>query len=148
MQIRRPRASISAIAAFAASAGAASPADGVSRKRATYLRFQHIKRAVSPVFFLLIPLSTSPALSATSCDETSTVSASHLRYARMAHNSMDYRSRDDNCRVFIKQFVEAVEARRAAATCQDSVARQRNLEILDGEIQTFNERIAEQSCSP
>jgi len=66
----------------------------------------------------------------------------------MAHNSMDYTSRDDNCRVFIKQFVEAVEARQAAATCQDSVARQRNLEILDGEIQTFNERIAEQSCSP
>ena len=66
----------------------------------------------------------------------------------MSHNSMDHTTRDDNCRAFIRQFVEAVEARQAAATCQESAARQRSLAILDGEIQTFNERIAEQSCSP
>ena len=148
MQIRRPRASISANAAFAASAGTASPGDSASRKRASHPRLQHIKRGFALVLLLHIPLSTSAALSATGCDETSIVSASHLRYARLSHNSMDYTSRDDNCRVFIKQFVEAIEARQAAATCQDSVARHHNLEILDGEIQTLNERIAEQSCSP
>ena len=114
-----------------------------------------MKRAAHPgalrlslLGLFLLSLSTTAALSATGCDEASTISASHLRYARMSHNSTGYPNHEDNCRAFIKQFVEAVEARQVTATCQDSVARRRSLEILDGEIQTFNERIAEQSCRP
>ena len=53
---------------------------------------------------------------------------------------------DENYRVVIAQFVEAVTARQAAATCQNSVSRERALKVIDAEIQTFNDRIAEQSC--
>ena len=59
---------------------------------------------------------------------------------------MDHVADVENCGVYLKQFVEAVTARQAAATCQDAVARQRALETIDVEIQLFNDRIAEQSC--
>ncbi|MGA9965312.1 MAG: hypothetical protein WBQ10_08915 [Terriglobales bacterium] len=59
----------------------------------------------------------------------------------MVHSAVD-----ENCRVVIAQFVEAVTARQVAATCQDSVGRQRALKVIDAEIETFNDRIAEQSC--
>jgi hypothetical protein len=59
---------------------------------------------------------------------------------------MDHFAVDENCRVVIAQFVEAVTARQAAATCQNSVSRERALKVIDAEIQTFNDRIAEQSC--
>jgi predicted nucleic acid-binding Zn-ribbon protein len=66
---------------------------------------------------------------------------------RASQNSTGHAAGDQNCRVVITQFVEAVTARQAAATCQDGASRQRTLEMLDAEIQTFNDRIAEQSWS-
>ena len=41
---------------------------------------------------------------------------------------------------------EAVEARQAASLCEDAINRQRNLEVLDAEIDAFNNLIAAQ-CS-
>ena len=38
------------------------------------------------------------------------------------------------------------DGRQAAATCQNSVSRERALRIIDAEIETFNDRIGEQSC--
>jgi hypothetical protein len=100
-----------------------------------------------PAFaLLLLSLSNAAALGAAQCDQDSTLAASHLRRARASQNSMDHSAVDKNCRVVIAQFVEAVTARQAAATCQDSVGRQRALKVIDAEIETFNDRIAEQSC--
>ena len=61
-------------------------------------------------------------------------------------NRPDLAASGDICRVYIKRFVEAVTARKDAASCQDGVARQRALEALDAEIEAFNDRIAENSC--
>ena len=94
---------------------------------------------------LLLSLSNTAAFSASQCDQESTAGASHLLRARASQNSMGHAAGDQNCRVVIAQFVEAVTARQAAATCQDGASR-RTLEMLDAEIRTFNERIAEQSC--
>lgn len=100
-----------------------------------------------PAFaLLLLSLSNAAALGAAQCDQDSTLAASHLRRARASQNSMDHSAVDKNCRVVIAQFVEAVAARQAAATCQDSVGRQRALKVIDAEIETFNDRIAGQSC--
>ena len=149
MPIRQPRVFLSAIAALANSGGATSPVDGApAAKRASCPGVLRMEPSFIFAGFLLLSLSTSAALGAPACDEASTISASTLRQARMSHNSMNHATGGDRCRTFVRQFVEAVEAREATATCQDSVARQRSLEILDEEIQTFNERIAEQSCSP
>jgi hypothetical protein len=94
----------------------------------------------------LLYLSAPPALSASECGQSSIVAASHVRLARASHNSMDGAANDDNCRAYFKQFVEAVTARQTAAKCQDGLERQRAIEILDAEIKTFNDRIAERSC--
>jgi len=148
MPIWQPSVFLSAIAAFAESAGATLPVDGVPAKRAADPGVSRIERSFTLAGVLLLSLSASATLGAPACDEASTISASNLRHARMLHNSMNHPTGDDKCHKLVRQFVEAVEARQSTATCQDSVARQRSLEILDGEIQTFNAQIAEQSCNP
>ena len=48
------------------------------------------------------------------------------------------------CRAYGSHFYEAVQARQAASLCEDSVKRQHNLEMLDAEIDAFNNLIAGQ----
>jgi hypothetical protein len=48
------------------------------------------------------------------------------------------------CRTYGKNFYEAVEVRQAAALCEDSAVRKRNLDTLDAEIDAFNKLIAVQ----
>jgi hypothetical protein len=107
------------------------------------VRVMHILILVVPSL-LLLPVTA--ALGASQCDQTSVAVASHLRLARASQSSMDHVANVENCHAYFKQFVEAVTARQAAATCQDGVGRQRGLEKLDLEIQLVNDRIAEQSC--
>lgn len=99
------------------------------------------------IVVLVLTLCTSGAINASNCDQALTVAASQLRTAPIVQHNLDYPTADAKCRVVIAQFVEAVTARQAAATCQESVGRQRALEILDEQIRTFNDRLAEQSCS-
>jgi hypothetical protein len=95
---------------------------------------------------LLLSMSSTAALGASDCDQESSLGASHIRRARESQNSVSHSSVDEKCRVVISQFVEAVTARQAAATCQNSVIRERALRIIDAEIQTFNDLIGQQSC--
>jgi hypothetical protein len=100
-----------------------------------------------PAFaILLLSLSNAAALGAAQCDQESTIASSQLGRARASQNSMVHSNVDEKCRVVIAQFVEAVTARQAAATCQDSVGGQRALRVIDAEIEKFNDSIAEQSC--
>jgi hypothetical protein len=101
--------------------------------------------AGSAFALLLLSMPNTAALGASECDQESTLGASHIRRARTSQNSMNHPSVDENCRVVIAQFVEAVTARQAAATCENGASR-RALKVIDAEIQTFNDRIAEQSC--
>jgi hypothetical protein len=98
------------------------------------------------IALLLLSMSNTAALGASECDQESTLGASHIRRARASQNSVNHSSVDEKCRVVISQFVEAVMARQAAATCQNSASRERVLRIIDAEIETFNDRIGEQSC--
>lgn len=94
----------------------------------------------------LMLLPATATRGASQCDQASITLTSRLELARASQNSMDHAANGENCRSYFKQFVEAVTARQAAATCQDGVGRQRGLEKLDLEIQLLNDRIAEQSC--
>ena len=95
---------------------------------------------------LLLFMSNTAALGASECDQESTLGVAHIRRARASQNSVSHSSVDEKCRVVISQFAEAVTARQAAATCQNSVIRERALRIIDAEIQTFNDLIGQQSC--
>jgi hypothetical protein len=95
---------------------------------------------------LLLSMSTAAALGASECDQELTLDASHIRRARASQNGVSHSSVDEKCRVVISQFVEAVAARQAAATWQNSISRERALRIVDAEIETFSDLIGEQSC--
>jgi hypothetical protein len=100
--------------------------------------------AVSPVLLLL---SSTAAIAEPQCAYASAADPSSDRGAdHPQHNRADHAASREICRVYIKHFVEAVTARKDAASCQNGVARQRALEALDAEIQAFNDRIAENSC--
>ena len=108
--------------------------------------FDTASLAGSAFALLLLSMSNTAALSAPECDPKSTLGATHIRRARASQNSIGGSTVDENCRVVIAQFVEAVTARQAAATCQNSVSRERALKAIEAEIEIFNGRIAEQSC--
>jgi hypothetical protein len=95
---------------------------------------------------LLLSMSSTAALGASECDQESTLGAPRIRRARASQNSVSHSPVDEKCRVVISQFVEAVTARQAAATCQNSVSRERALRIIDAEIETINDLIGQQSC--
>ena len=97
---------------------------------------------------LLLSMPSTVAFGAAGCEQVSGPSASQIRRTRASQNSMNRSTAAEDCHVVIAQFIEAVTARQAAASCQDDVSRERALKVLDVEIQTFNNRIAEQSCSP
>jgi hypothetical protein len=105
---------------------------------------RRIVLAVSPVLLLL---SSTAAIAEPQCAYASAAIPSSDRRARHPQqNRLGNTAGGEICRVYIKHFVEAVTARKDAASCQHGVARQRALEALDAEIQAFNDRIAENSC--
>jgi hypothetical protein len=105
---------------------------------------RRIVLAVSPVLLLL---SSTAAIAQPQCAYASAADPSSDRGARHPRqNKLDQAASGESCRVYINHFVEAVMARKDAASCQDGVARQRALEALDDEIQGLNDRIAENSC--
>jgi hypothetical protein len=94
---------------------------------------------------LAIP-ATASNVDAAYCNQASELSAARLRWAATRHTHVDPGQVDKICRAYGQQFYEAVEARQAASVCQDSVNRQRDVDILDAEIDAFNNLIAAQ-CS-
>jgi len=91
-------------------------------------------------------MSTAAALGASECGQELTLDASHIRRARASQSGVGHSSVDEKCRIVVSKFVEAVTARQAAATCQNSVSRERALRIIDAEIEAFNDLIGELSC--
>jgi 4-hydroxy-3-methylbut-2-enyl diphosphate reductase IspH len=94
---------------------------------------------------LAIPATVSN-LDAAHCGQASELSAARLRWAATRQTHVGPGQADKICRAYGQQFYEAVEARQAASVCQDSVNRQRDVDILDAEIDAFNNLIAAQ-CS-
>jgi hypothetical protein len=68
------------------------------------------------------------------------------RWAAARQSRVDPADTRKICRAYGTNFYEAVEARQAASLCEDAINRQRNLEVLDAEIDAFNSLIAAQ-CS-
>lgn len=105
---------------------------------------RRIVLAVSPVLLLL---SSTAVVAEPQCAYASaSVSSSNRGAGHPQQSRLDHNASGDICRVYIKQFVEAVTARKDAASCQDGVTRRRTLEVLDSEIEAVNDRIAQNSC--
>jgi hypothetical protein len=103
-------------------------------------------RIVTLVIAVLAIPATASNVDAAYCGQASELSAARLRWAATRQTYVDPGQADKICRAYGQQFYEAVEARQAASVCQDSVNRQRDVDILDAEIAAFNNLIAAQ-CS-
>jgi hypothetical protein len=79
-----------------------------------------------------------------SCGQVSDVSAARLRWERVRQNSGNPAQHEESCRAYSTLFLEAVKTRQVASICEEGPGRQRDLDMLDAEIDAFNNLIAAQ----
>ena len=94
---------------------------------------------------LVVPAAT-PAIAAkvdASCNQAFEAAAARARLPATRRNSAPS---EESCRAYGFQFFEAVKARYVASFCEDGVDHQRDLAMLDAEIDVVNNLIASQ-CS-
>jgi hypothetical protein len=99
-------------------------------------------RTIVLAFALLSNATIASATDASVCDQLLNMSAARLRWEAVRKSRVDPASSEMSCRSYGANFVEAVTARQAAVTCRDGIDRQRLLELLDPEIDAFNDLIA------
>jgi hypothetical protein len=78
------------------------------------------------------------------CGQSFDIAAARNRWAVARRSSVDPAHYDESCRAYGNQFFEAVTARQTVSICQNGLDRQRALEMLDAEIDAFNNLIAAQ----
>ena len=103
-------------------------------------------RIVILVISLLIDPAITAAADTSACSQVSNLPAARIRWAAVRKNRIDPAHNEESCRSYSTDFFEAVNARQAATYCSNVADLQRTLELLDSEIDTFNELIATQ-CS-
>ena len=90
---------------------------------------------------LAIPTAAS-ATDASVCGQIQGLDASRLHWETVRKNRVNPANHEMSCRAYDANFVEAIMARRAASACRSGIELQRMLELLDSEINAFNELIA------
>ena len=105
---------------------------------------------MSCIIILAVALLIDPAITAeaemSGCSQLPDLSAARLRWTAVRKSRVDPGHGDESCRSYGSNFFEAATMRQAASFCKDGVDRQRTLELLDAEIEAFNDLIATQ-CS-
>jgi hypothetical protein len=96
-------------------------------------------------FIAILPIAvTIPRAEAAYCGQTFDIASARNRWAAARQASVDPAHYDAACRAYGTQFFEAVTARQAASNCEGGDKRQRTLDVLDAEIDAFNNLIAAQ----
>jgi hypothetical protein len=91
-----------------------------------------------------ITLATNAAtlsVAQASCDRPSEISAARLCWAG-ARQHIGTGPAVESCRIYTHVFLEAVNTRHVASICEEGADRQRDLALLDADIDTFNNLIA------
>jgi hypothetical protein len=91
---------------------------------------------------LLIGLAITARADTSGCTQVSNLSAAGLSWAALRKDRVDPAYKEENCRSYATNFFEAVTARQAASFCTDVIDRHRLVELLDFEINAFNDLIA------
>ena len=76
-----------------------------------------------------------------SCSQASEISAARVRWAAVRQH-VGNRSTAESCRAYSHVFLEAVNTCHVASICEDGADRQRDLALLDVDIDAFNNLIA------
>jgi hypothetical protein len=99
----------------------------------------------SATFAIALVILPATAADASSCSQASELTAARARWAAVRQSRTDAADGDKMiCRTYGNHFYEAVVTRQATSLCEDSANRQRNLEMLDAEIDALNNLIAKQ----
>jgi hypothetical protein len=102
------------------------------------------------IVILAIAILLDPAIALAAdmsgCNQLSQLSSARLRWASVRKSRADSAHKEESCRSFDSNFFEAVITRQAASFCGNVIDRHSLLELLDSEIDAFNELIAAQ-CS-
>ena len=96
------------------------------------------------VIALLFTLPTVSKADTSSCAQVSDLAGARVRWAAARQSRVDAAQDEKRCRAYRIHFYDAVTARQAASICEDGIHRQRDLDLLDYEIDAFNSLIAAQ----
>ena len=96
------------------------------------------------VIALLFISPTASKADTSNCVQISDLPASRLRWAAARQSRVDAAQVEKQCRAYRIHFYDAVMARQAATICEDGIHRQQDLDLLDSEIDAFNNLIAAQ----
>jgi hypothetical protein len=96
-----------------------------------------MRRIILLIASAAINASTIPALAADCTNKD--IDASRSRWATLRSQGADAAGSEKACRAYAASFYESVTLRQAAADCVD---RERNLAVLDSEINAFNDLLA------
>jgi hypothetical protein len=100
------------------------------------------------IIIFAVALLIDPALTAGAempgCSQLSDLSAARLRWAAARKKPADPDHNEESCGSYGTNFFEAVTTLQAASVCTEGLDRERTLELLDSEINAFNELIGTQ----
>ena len=103
------------------------------------------------IIIVAVALLIDPAFTAgagtSGCSQLSDLSAARFRWAVVRKSHVEPDHSEESCRSYRLNFFEAVTTRQAASICRDGADRSRTLELLDTEIEAFNNLIATQCSS-
>jgi hypothetical protein len=102
-----------------------------------------LRIAMFAIALLLNPETASKA-DTSYCGQVSELAAARLRWAAARQSRVDPAQNEQKCRAYGIHFYDAVTARQAASICENGSDRQRDLDLLDSEIDAFNNLIATQ----
>jgi hypothetical protein len=91
---------------------------------------------------LLIDLAVPADAQTSGCAQVSNLSTARLHWAAVRKGYVDPAHNEESCRSYATNFFAAVTARQAASFCTDVIDRHRLVELLDFEINAFNDLIA------
>ena len=94
------------------------------------------------VIVLLIGPPIAAGADASNCGQATELAAARVRWAAVRQSRGDTTNNEKNCRAYSINFYEAVTVRQAVSICKDGVASQPLLDVLDAEIDAFNNLIA------
>jgi hypothetical protein len=105
--------------------------------------------SMSRITALLMVFFVTPAVAAkvdvTFCTQAHDTAAAHLKWA-LAQQHDSKLHKNDSCGAYRNQFYEAAVIRQNVTRCEQADIRKRALEVIDAEINAFNDLIAD-SCS-
>jgi len=102
-----------------------------------------LRIAIVAIVLLITPGTASKA-DTSYCGQVSDLAAARLRWAAARQSRLDPAQDEQKCRAWGIHFYDAVTARQAASVCEDGSDRQRDLDLLDSEIDALNNLIAAQ----